>query len=161
MYECYALSLVAAGGRWSSCCCCCHRCYQPPSGQPVARRDRRLRVVREPYSLAKLRRDAVCCSVRCRQARHRFLRAVGHAEPVAPWPPAPAGLRRPAVSGKARLYRDHPDYGGEVDHAELIERLAAYDGWAVSRPRLDRPPIGASWLPRQPGLLAAPVSRTT
>ena len=29
---------------------------------------------------AKARRDVVCCSVRCRQARHRFLRAVGHAE---------------------------------------------------------------------------------
>ena len=33
---------------------------------------------------AKARRDAVCCSVRCRQARHRFLRAIGHAESVAP-----------------------------------------------------------------------------
>ena len=29
---------------------------------------------------AKARRDAVCCSVRCRQARHRFLRSVGRAE---------------------------------------------------------------------------------
>jgi len=35
----------------------------------------------------KARRDAVCCSVRCRQARHRFLRAVGSADLVAPgWP---------------------------------------------------------------------------
>jgi hypothetical protein len=33
---------------------------------------------------ARARRDAVCCSVRCRQARHRFLRAVGYAESVAP-----------------------------------------------------------------------------
>ena len=32
---------------------------------------------------AKARRDAVCCSVRCRQARHRFLRAVGRADSVA------------------------------------------------------------------------------
>jgi hypothetical protein len=32
---------------------------------------------------AKARRDAVCCSVRCRQARHRFLRAVGRAEAAA------------------------------------------------------------------------------
>jgi hypothetical protein len=31
---------------------------------------------------AKARRDAVCCSVRCRQARHRFLLAVGCAEQV-------------------------------------------------------------------------------
>ena len=40
---------------------------------------------------AKARHDAVCCSVRCRQARHRFLRAVGYADSVAPavrsgWP---------------------------------------------------------------------------
>ena len=38
----------------------------------------------------------------------------------------------PPYPGKARLYRDHPDYGGEVDHAALITRLAGYDGWALS-----------------------------
>jgi hypothetical protein len=32
---------------------------------------------------ARARRDAVCGSVRCCQARHRFLRAVDHAEAVA------------------------------------------------------------------------------
>ena len=49
------------------------------------------------------------------------------------WPSAPAGLRfHPPYPGKARLYRDHPDYGGEVDHAALIARLAGYDGWALS-----------------------------
>jgi hypothetical protein len=33
----------------------------------------------------------------------------------------------------ARYYGDHPDFGGEVDHAELVERLAStYDGWALS-----------------------------
>lgn len=31
---------------------------------------------------ARARRDAMCYSARCRQARHRFLRAAGHAEPV-------------------------------------------------------------------------------
>src|ERR1039458_4560456 len=32
-----------------------------------------------------------------------------------------------------RLYGDHPDYAGEVDHAELVERLERdYDGWALS-----------------------------
>jgi hypothetical protein len=40
--------------------------------------------------------------------------------------------------GKARLYRDHPDYGGEVDPAKLIEHLAAYDGWALSTSALGR-----------------------
>jgi hypothetical protein len=47
-------------------------------------------------------------------------------------PSAPAGLRRSALSGQGTAAPDHPDYGGEVDHAALIERLAAYDGWALS-----------------------------
>jgi hypothetical protein len=78
------------------------------------------------------RRDAVCCSVRCRQARHRFLHAVGQAEAVGPGRSLRLAYADPPYPGKARLYRDHPDYGGEVDHAELIERLAGYDGWALS-----------------------------
>jgi hypothetical protein len=80
---------------------------------------------------ARARRDAVCCSVRCRQARHRFLRAVGHAEQVR-GRPLRLAYADPPYPGKARLYRDHPDYVGEVDHAELIGSLAAYDGWALS-----------------------------
>jgi hypothetical protein len=32
----------------------------------------------------------------------------------------------------AHLYKDHPDYAGEVDHTELIERLERdYDGWVL------------------------------
>lgn len=39
----------------------------------------------------------------------------------------------PPYPGQARRhYGDHPDYGGEVDHRDLIEQLAAYDGWALS-----------------------------
>jgi hypothetical protein len=30
------------------------------------------------------------------------------------------------------MYRGHPDYAGEVDHAALIRRLSTYDGWALS-----------------------------
>ena len=82
--------------------------------------------------LTRARRDTVCCSVRCRQARHRFLRAVGHAEAVAPGRSLRLAYADPPYLGKAWLYRDHPDYGGEVDHAALIGRLAAYDGWALS-----------------------------
>lgn len=78
------------------------------------------------------RKDALCCSVRCRQARHRFVSGVG----VAPGsgtdvlrlayadPPYP-GLSR-------RYYGDHADFAGEVDHARLIEQLDGYDGWALS-----------------------------
>ena len=39
-------------------------------------------------------------------------------------PPYP-GLSR-------RYYGDHPDYGGEVDHGELLAKLVTYDGWALS-----------------------------
>lgn len=77
------------------------------------------------------RRDAVTCSQRCRQARHRFGRAAGRAA-------ASTGRRRrlayadPPYPGLAWYYRGHPDYAGEVDHGELIRRLSTYDGWALS-----------------------------
>lgn len=78
------------------------------------------------------RRDAVCCSKRCRQARHRFRSGVGVAPDVGndvlrlayADPPYP-GLSR-------RYYGKHPDYAGEVDHRRLIEQLDGYDGWALS-----------------------------
>ena len=38
----------------------------------------------------------------------------------------------PPYPGRAHLYRDHPDYAGEVDHTELVEKLKGYDGWALS-----------------------------
>jgi hypothetical protein len=40
----------------------------------------------------------------------------------------------PPYPGQAkRHYGDHPDYDGEVDHRELVERLIVdYDGWALS-----------------------------
>lgn len=38
----------------------------------------------------------------------------------------------PPYIGCAHLYKDHADYAGEVDHAELIDRLEAdYDGWIL------------------------------
>lgn len=50
-----------------------------------------------------------------------------------------AGPRRfayadPPYPNTAYLYRDHPDFAGEVDHAELVDRLVAEfpDGWALS-----------------------------
>ncbi len=85
---------------------------------------------RGPIPLAA-RRDAICCSKRCRQARHRFLRAVGTAEAAAQ--PMRLAYADPPYPGRsARYYRDHPDFAGEVDHAALIASLAAYDGWALS-----------------------------
>jgi hypothetical protein len=82
---------------------------------------------------ARARRDAVCCSVRCRQARHRFTRDVGHARAVTGGRPLRLAYADPPYPGMAYLYRGHPDYAGEVDHAALIRRLAdEYDGWALS-----------------------------
>ena len=80
---------------------------------------------------AAARRDAVCCSVRCRQARHRFTSTVGRA-PVASGRPLRLAYADPPYPGKAWMYRGHPDYAGEVDHAALIRRLSTYDGWALS-----------------------------
>jgi hypothetical protein len=80
---------------------------------------------------AAARRDAVCCSTRCRQARHRFTSTVGRA-PVADGRPLRLAYADPPYPGKAWLYRGHPDYAGEVDHAALIRRLSTYDGWALS-----------------------------
>ena len=80
---------------------------------------------------AGARRDAVCCSKRCRQARHRFTRAVGRAA-LAGGRPLRLAYADPPYPGKAWLYRGHSDYAGEVDHAALIRRLSTYDGWALS-----------------------------
>lgn len=42
------------------------------------------------------------------------------------------GYADPPYIGCAHLYADHPDYGGEVDHAELVERLQSeFDGWVL------------------------------
>lgn len=40
----------------------------------------------------------------------------------------------PPYPGQAKLYRDHPDFAGEVDHAELVAGLERDypDGWALS-----------------------------
>lgn len=65
------------------------------------------------------------------------------------------GYADPPYIGCAHLYRDHPDYAGEVDHAALIARLEGeFDGWvlhssatreaiAILAPLL---PEGARWM---------------
>jgi hypothetical protein len=80
-----------------------------------------------------MRRDAKCCSPRCRQALHRFTTDVGRAQRVEHGVSIRLAYADPPYPGKsARYYRDHPDYAGEVNHAELIERLVEFDGWALS-----------------------------
>ena len=42
------------------------------------------------------------------------------------------GYADPPYPGCADMYRDHPDYAGEVDHVALIERLKSeFDGWVL------------------------------
>lgn len=42
------------------------------------------------------------------------------------------GYADPPYPGCAHYYRNHPDYAGEVDHAELVSRLERdYDGWLL------------------------------
>lgn len=87
---------------------------------------------------ARARRDAKTCSKPCRQARHRVTAAARDGLPRAARDASRGSARRlayadPPYPGKSALYyRDHPDYAGEVDHGELVSRLATYDGWALS-----------------------------
>lgn len=76
------------------------------------------------------RRDARFCSQNCRQAaarmrEHKF--AVTDAAS-----PKRIAYADPPYPGCSSYYRDEPEYKGEVDHKELIERLIQYDGWALS-----------------------------
>ncbi|QIN95356.1 hypothetical protein PBR31_00045 [Xanthomonas phage PBR31] len=69
---------------------------------------------------------------------------------------AKIGYADPPYIGCAHLYKDHPDYAGEVDHGALIDRLMAeYDGWilhasatpssmAVLAPLVEK--TGARWM---------------
>ena len=77
-----------------------------------------------------MRRDSLYCRQSCRQAAHRFGRALALRERAGL--PLRLAYADPPYPGKAHLYRDHPDYGGEVDHLELLSRLHEYDGWALS-----------------------------
>jgi len=92
------------------------------------------------------RRDARWCSKSCRQAAHRAkFRGVA-------WIRATASLRLayadPPYPGKAALYRGHPDYAGEVDHAALLSRLQQYDGWALSTSAAALPSVLAECVAR-------------
>lgn len=75
------------------------------------------------------RSDAVTCSRRCRQARHRFRADVARLE--AARRPLRLGYADPPYPGLAHYYSDHPDYRGEVDHRALLSHLEQFDGWAL------------------------------
>ena len=78
------------------------------------------------------RRDSIYCSKRCRQAAHRFHR--GAPRRVAATRSLRFAYADPPYPGQSGLYRDHPDYAGEVDHQALIAAMVEWfpDGWALS-----------------------------
>lgn len=78
------------------------------------------------------RSDSIYCGTPHRQAAHRFGKT--RALRVAAGHPLRLAYADPPYPGKAGLYRDHPDYAGEVDHAALVARLVDQfpDGWALS-----------------------------
>lgn len=78
------------------------------------------------------RSDALYCGQSHRQAAHRFnAGARARARAAAPMTFAYAD---PPYPGRSSIYRDHPDYAGEVDHAALaLELVDGYpDGFALS-----------------------------
>lgn len=80
---------------------------------------------------ARARRDAIYCSQSCRQASHRV--KLERSELARVLLPARIAYADPPYVGMARrVYGDHPDYAGEVDHRRLLEQLATFDGWALS-----------------------------
>lgn len=94
--------------------------------------DRRCAWCRGPIDDEK-RADAICCSTRCRQARHRFTTGVGVGPVAAGSAPLRLAYADPPYPGLSkRYYEGHRDYDGEVDHAELIRHLSTFDGWALS-----------------------------
>lgn len=86
--------------------------------------------------------DASYCSVRCRQAAHRA--KVRRSELDAVLLPARLAYADPPYVGLARrYYGDQPSFAGEVDHSELVSRLARYDGFALSCSSASIPAIAA------------------
>src|SRR4029077_12553959 len=55
-----------------------------------------------------------------RQSPRRALMRLAYADP--PYP------------GMAGYYVHHPDYGGEIDHAALLDELDGVDGWGLHTP---------------------------
>lgn len=95
-----------------------------------------------------MRADAVCCSVRCRQARHRFGQGVGQGVGQASATPLRLAYADPPYPGLSRrYYSQHPDYAGEVDHPALIRSLSRFDGWALSTSAEALPEVLASCPP--------------
>lgn len=71
------------------------------------------------------------CSKRCRQTAWRA-RRLAVAEDLGDTPKRLAYADPPYPGLARRYYRDEPTFAGEVDHCRLLEKLATFDGWALS-----------------------------
>lgn len=73
------------------------------------------------------------CNQRCRQSAWRA-RKRASLSPGADDDPRRFAYADPPYPGFSGLYAGHPDFGGEVDHADLVASLTAgdYAGWALS-----------------------------
>lgn len=81
------------------------------------------------------RRDSVFCRKRCRQAAFRLRGRAGELEARQARGARPLRMAYadPPYPGLAkRYYGSEASFAGEVNHVELLERLSAYDGWALS-----------------------------
>jgi hypothetical protein len=79
----------------------------------------------------RARSDTIYCSRKCRQAAFRVRKLqeteLRYAQPMT------MAYADPPYPGKAGIYKDQPDYKGEVDQVELIASLVdRFDGWALS-----------------------------
>lgn len=64
------------------------------------------------------------------------------------------GYADPPYPGCSWMYKDHKDYAGEVDHAELICRLETdYDGWILHTSSVALPGL-CHLLPKQARIMA-------
>jgi hypothetical protein len=81
---------------------------------------------------AAMRADARFHGVVCRQAFFRFARGRGLRPDASR--PIRVAYADPPYPNRAKLYRRHRDYGGEVDICALVARLVSEysDGWALS-----------------------------
>jgi hypothetical protein len=76
------------------------------------------------------RKDAIYCGKPCRKARWRA--RISRCELARLDAPLTLAYADPPYPGKAWHYQDQPSYAGEVNIPDLLSRLAAYDGWALS-----------------------------
>lgn len=84
--------------------------------------------------LADTRPCVVCGKPIRRRRRQRYCTRSCRAEDLRAGPRSFAYADPPYPGNSERLYGDHPDYAGEVDHRALVAELAdTYpDGWALS-----------------------------